>query len=209
MLNISIPSSFAQLFFALGMTAFMSLLARASTQTAAASKVLMDLVIAGLLPALGFGMAGTTLVSQALGAKDHDDARLWGWQVARVAFVCVTLIALPVALFPEAVLGGLLKDQSTLELARTPLRLVAFTIGFDAVGMVLQNCLLGAGDSRRVMVATLLTQWVVLLPLVAFMVLVLHMGMREVWTLQVSYRILLALVFAYMWRQGRWSAIRV
>lgn len=209
MLRISVPSSLQQVFFAAGMTAMMALLARAGTATAAASKVLLDLALVGMLPAMGFGLAGTTLVSQALGRQDATDAKRWGWDVARIALATVMLIALPALLFPETVLGFFLRDPATIELARAPLRLVACTIGLDAVGMVLQSCLLGAGDSKRVMAVSLSLQWGVLLPMVAVFVLVLQLGMLPVWILQASYRFVQASTFIAMWRKGGWQGIKV
>jgi putative MATE family efflux protein len=209
MLRISIPTSLQQVFYAAGMTTLMALLARAGTSSAAASKVLLDLVLVCMLPAMGFGLAGMTLVSQALGRNDVADARRWGWDVAQIAVATVSLIVLPGLLFPEFVLSFFLRDPATIELARAPFRLIACTIGLDAVGMVLQNCLLGAGDSKRVMAVSLSLQWGVLLPMAAVFVLVLQLGMLPVWILQASYRAVQASTFIAMWRSGRWQGIKV
>jgi MATE family multidrug resistance protein len=209
MLQVSLPTSFQQFFFAAGMTTLMALLARAGTEVAAASKVLLDLVLAALLPAMGFGMAGTTLVSQALGRLDLNDAKSWGWDVSQTAFCAVLLLSLPALLFPEVLLAGFLKDPATIELAHRPLRLIAGTVAIDGVGMVLQSCLIGAGDSRRVMLVSLLMQWGLILPVVALMVLVWDLGMLPVWSVQAAVRVLQAGAFALMWKRGKWQGIRV
>jgi len=209
MLRISLPTSLQQLFFAAGMTALMAILARASTATAAATKVLMDLSLAAMLPAMGFGMAGTTLVSQALGRRDALDAKRWGFEVARVGALTVVLLSLPALFFPHAVLARFLNDPGTVAYAAQPLRIMAATIFIDAAGMVLQSCLIGAGDSRRVMLVALLMQWAVFLPCVAALVLWLSMGLVEVWVLQAVYRGAQAFVFYRLWRSGRWMTIKM
>lgn len=209
MLKISLPTSLQQLFFAGGLTALMAILARAGSATAASTKVLMDLSLAGLLPAMGFGMAGTTLVSQALGRRDARDAKRWGNEVARVAALTVGVLALPAALFPGAVLPHFLRDADTIALAATPLRIMAATISIDAAAMVLQSCLIGAGDSRRVMVVSLLMQWVVFLPCAALLVLGLSRGLLEVWLLYAIYRLLQAAVFTGLWQRERWMSIKL
>jgi multidrug resistance protein, MATE family len=209
MLRISLPTSLQQLFFAAGMTAMMAILARVSTASAAATKVLMDLSLAALLPAMGFGMAGTTLVSQALGRGDADDARRWGLEVAQVAAVTVLALSLPAFLFPHAVLAGFLSDPSTIAFAALPLRIMAATIFVDAAGLVLQSCLIGAGDSRRVMLVSLLMQWLVFLPCLAALVLWLSLGLVEVWLLQAIYRLTQAAVFYRLWQRGRWMSIKL
>lgn len=209
MLRISLPTSLQQLFFAAGMTTLMALLARAGTEIAAASKVLMDLVLTGVLPAMGFGMAGTTLVSQALGRGDVFDAKRWGFHVAQASFAAVFLLALPGLLFPELLLGRFLRDPETVQLAQGALRLIAGSMAIDGVGMVFQSCLIGAGDTRRVMLATLGLQWGLLLPIVAVLVLVFKLGMLPVWSAHVGVRLLQTGILFAMWKGERWQTIRV
>lgn len=209
MLRLSLPNSIQQLFFATGMTTLMWILGRSGTTAVAASKVLLDLVLVALLPAMGFGLAGTTLVSQALGRADAQDAKRWGFDVAKTAFVVVTLIALPAAVFPDFVLTRFLHNEETLALARIPLRVIALTMGLDAVGMVMQSALLGAGDSRRVMTVSLIMQWALFLPIAAVLVLVLGFGMLPVWVLQACYRGIMASIFLTMWQRERWLGIRM
>jgi len=209
MLRISLPTSLQQLFFAAGLTVMMAILARGGTAIAASNKVLMDLSLAALLPAMGFGMAATTLVSQALGRLDVVDAKRWGGEVARVAALTVAVLALPVLLFPTLVLQHFLSDPATIAMAALPLRIMAATVSLDAAGMVLQSCLIGAGDSRRVMVGALLLQWAVFLPGVAVLVLVLSYGLVEVWLLSTLYRMLQAALFYVLWQRGRWMSIKL
>ncbi len=209
MLRISLPTSAQQLFFAAGMTTLMALLARAGTEVAAASKVLMDIVLAGVLPAMGFGMAGTTLVSQALGRGDLADAKRWGWHVAQAALIAVFVLALPGIVCPEFVLQRFLRDPETIQLAKASLQLIAGSVALDGVGMVLQNCLIGAGDTRRVMTVSLTLQWGLLLPLVALLVLKFNLGMLAVWSVQALVRVLQTGIFISMWQRGRWQGIRV
>jgi Na+-driven multidrug efflux pump len=209
MLRISLPTSFQQLFFATGMTALMSILARAGTDSAAASKVMMDLNLAVLLPAMGYGMAGTTLVSQALGRKEPLDAKRWGQECAQVAAATVFLLCSPLWLAPELVLSSFLNDAATIALAAPALRLTAVGLLVDACGNVLMSCLIGAGDSRRVMVVGLVLQWALFLPTVALLVLGLHQGLMAVWVAQVIYRATQAATFFAFWQRGRWMAIRL
>ncbi|HEY6877981.1 MAG TPA: MATE family efflux transporter [Polyangiales bacterium] len=208
-LRISLPTSLQQLFFAAGMTALMSILARAGTDSAAASKVLMDLNLAALLPAMGYGMAGTTLVSQALGRVEPRDAKQWGYECARVAGATVVILCCPLWIAPELVLSRFLTDASTIALAAPALRLMAASVCVDAAGMVLMNCLIGAGDSRRVMVVSLLLQWVLFLPAAGVLVIWLHQGLMAVWLAQAAYRTLQTGIFFTLWQRERWMTIRL
>jgi putative MATE family efflux protein len=207
--RLSLPNSFQQLFFAAGMLAFHVLTGMVGTAELAASNVVVNLLLVGLLPGMGFGLAAISFVGHALGRKDPDDARRWGYDVAKVAFVVVGAIMLPVALLPELVLSIFIHEPDTLAIAVWPLRLVAFFLPFDAAGMVLMHALLGAGDTRRVAIISAGLQWILFLPLVALVGPVLGLGLLAIYGANVLYRGLQTLVFFQLWRRGSWTSIEV
>ena len=120
------------------------------------------------------------------------------------------LLGLPMVLMPEAVLSSIYRLQpETLEVALWPLRLVGLSMVFEAVGTVLQNALLGAGDTRRVMLTTITSQWLLFLPVAYMMGPFFGLGLTALWALQVFYRCLQALIFAGYWRGQRWAHIKI
>jgi MATE family multidrug resistance protein len=209
MLATSLPAGLQQFFFAAGMLAFFSIVARLGTAELAAANVLVNLLLVALLPALGFGLAAASLVGQALGRGEPDDARRWGWEVVRTATLVVAAITSIGLLFPDLPLGVFLQDPDTLALARWPLRLVALSLPLDVVGAVLQNALYGAGDSRRVFVVSTALQWLVFLPLVYVVGPVLGGGLFAVFAAQGFYRVLQSAVFAGIWRGSAWTRVEV
>ncbi len=209
MLTLAVPAGLQQLFFATGMTAFFWIIGRVGTAELAASNVLVQLLLVVLLPGLGFGLTAASLVGQALGRGDPLDARRLGWQVSQVAAYLVGLLALGGFFFPRLILAIFLHDKATLELAVLPMRLVAATMAIDTVGTVLMNALLGAGDSRRVMILSIALQWGLFLPIAYLLGPVLGFGMTGVWSAQVFYRLLQTIAFTLLWRQGKWTSIRV
>ncbi len=84
MLRLSVPAGLQSFFFAAGMTAFFWIIGRIGTPELAASNVLVQLLLVAILPGVGFGMAAASLVGQALGRGDRDDAVRWGWDVVRL-----------------------------------------------------------------------------------------------------------------------------
>lgn len=209
MMRLAIPTGMQQLFFALGMTVFHWIVGQLGTRELAATSVLVTLLLVGVLPGMGFGLAGMSLVGQALGRKDVADARLWGWQVAALASAVVSVLMIPGLIAPHWILGVFLHDPVTLGLAEGPLRLLALTLGLDAVGMVLMNALFGAGDNRRVMWISIGLQWGLFLPCIYLVGPVLGWGFSWIWTFQVGYRLIQTALFSWLWRGGGWTAIRV
>jgi putative MATE family efflux protein len=209
MLRLSVPTGIQQTFFATGMTVLFWIIGRIGTEELAASTVLVHLLLVAILPGIGFGMASTSLVGQALGRADVADAKRWGWDVGVLAAVLVGLLALVGLLFPSFMLGFFLHEPETLRLALLPLQIMAAAMWWDTLGLVLMNSLLGAGDNRRVMAVTVSLQWGMFLP-VAFLVgPVLGWGLASVWAAQVGYRSLQTAAFVVMWHRGRWADIVV
>ena len=97
----------------------------------------------------------------------------------------------------------------TLELTVWPLRLVGLSMVFEAVGAILQSALLGAGDTRRVMLVTIGNQWLLFMPLAYLAGPVLGYGLTTIWGLQVLYRALQAAVFARFWQRRAWARIEI
>ncbi len=209
MLRLSVPNGVQTIFYSSGMVAFHVLTGMVGTRELAASNVIVNLLLVGMLPGLGFGLAGMSLVGQALGRKDPEDARRWGYEVARIAMAVVFVIGLPGVLVPDAILRVFLHDAATLEVAATPLRLVSGFLCIDAAGMVFMNCLLGAGANRRVMLVAVTLQWLLFLPMVAVVGPILMWGLIAIYAANAVYRIIQAGVFWSFWRGDSWTGIEV
>ena len=210
MLRLSIPSGVQQLFFAAGFLALFTIIGKVGTDELAAATVLVNIVLAAILPGLGLGLAAASLVGQALGRNDRDDAAAWGWDVSRVAMGIVGIIGLPMVIIPEVLLAAFFHDQpEVLALATLPLRLVGATIMLDVTGLVLLNSIIGAGATRIAMVVSIAAQWVVFLPAAYLVGPVLGLGLLGIWIAQICYRCGLSVVLMGIWRSRRWADINL
>jgi MATE family multidrug resistance protein len=205
MLRLAVPSGIQGFFFAAGMTSFSVIVGMVGTAELAATGVMINLMLVAILPAMGFGLAATSLVGQALGRKNEQDAARWGWDVSKVASVTVACLTVPAAIFPDFFLGAFLYDADTLALARFPFRVMACGMWFDAIGMVLLNAHFGAGDAKTVMRVSIVTQWVFFLPAAYLIGPVWGGGLTAVWIGQMVYRMVQAAIFMWSWKRGRWA----
>ncbi len=139
MLRLSVPAGLQSFFFAAGMTAFFWIIGRIGTPELAASNVLVQLLLVVILPGVGFGLAAASMVGQALGRGDPDDAVRWGWEVSRLAMVIVGLVALVGLIAPDLILRVFLHEPETIALARFPLQLMGATMAIDTLGGVLST----------------------------------------------------------------------
>ncbi len=207
LVRLSLPTGIQQLAFSAGFVATYWIIGQIGTPELAAANVLINVMLVAILPGLGFGLSAATLVGQALGRGEPDDAARWGWDVGKVGMLGLGLIGLPMWATPDLILSIFIHDPHTVDLARLPMRLVGLAMPLEALGMITMHALLGAGDTRRVMLASVAAQWVIFLPLAYFVGPVLGLGLLGVWSLQVSYRAALSLTFCFLWSKGQWRGI--
>jgi Na+-driven multidrug efflux pump len=208
-LKLSLPSSLQQLFFSAGLVTLVWIVGRIGTAEVAAINVLMTFHLTALLPAFGIALAAATLVGNALGREDVEDAARWGWNAAALTAVYGVVLGLLVIPLARPLLSVFLTNPETAELAYLPLVLWAIVIGFDTMGMVLLNALIGAGDTRRSMWISITWQWLFFLPLAYVVGPLLGFGLLGVWILNGIYRAGQALVCAWQWHSRKWAGIDI
>ena len=210
LVRLSLPSGIQQMFFAGGFLAMFWIIGRIGTAEVAGANVLINMTLIAFLPGMGLGLAAATLVGQALGRGDSEDAARWGWDVVRLAVLAMGLLGLPMVLMPATLVSAIYKlEPTTLALILWPLRLIGISMLWEAVSTVLQNALLGAGDARRVMLVAIANQWLLFLPLAYLAGPVLGGGLTVIWGLQVGYRAIQAMVFSAFWMRRRWARIEL
>jgi putative MATE family efflux protein len=209
LIRVSLPAGLQQLFFAAGLVAMFFIIGRIGTPELAAANVLITVLLFAILPGLALGIACTTLVGQALGRKDADDAYQWTWDVAKLTVVLLTILGLPMWLVPDLVSSAFIHEPSTRELARWPMRVMGLTMPIEAMSFAFMHGLLGAGDARRVMIVSVGTQWLVFLPLAYLVGPLMGFGLLGVWILQGGSRALNSFLFIEMWRGRKWQDISV
>jgi MATE family multidrug resistance protein len=209
LIRVSLPAGLQQLFFAAGLVAMFVIIGKIGTPELAAANVLITVLLFAILPGLALGIACTTLVGQALGRGQPDDAYRWAWDVGKVTVILLTVLGIPMWLIPDLVSSIFIHDPATRELARWPMRVMGVTMPLEAISFAFMHALLGAGDAQRVMLVSIGTQWLVFLPLAYLVRPVLGFGLLGVWILQGGGRALQAYLFVHMWRGRKWQNITV
>ncbi len=205
----TLPASLQQLFFAGGMVALITIVGYIGTRELAAVHVLLTLGLLIVLPAIAMGMATSTMVGNALGRENVEDARLWGWNAMLYVGALGGLMGIGVIVFGKPILGIFLTDPATLEVAYWPMLITGVIIGVDTAGLAVMHALLGAGDTHKVMKISIVAQWLLFLPLAALVGPILGYGLIGVWILYAIYRAGQTVWFALAWKHGRWREIKL
>ena len=207
--TLSLPNSLQQLFFSAGLVTLIWIVGRIGTAEVAAINVLMTFHITAILPAFGIALASTTLVGNALGRGDKEDAARWGWNGGALTFVYGIILSLVLIPLADPILGVFLTNPETRRLALLPMILWALMISFDTMGMVLMNALIGAGDTKRAMWVSVTWQWIFFLPLAYVVGPLLGFGLLGIWVINALYRVGQALNVAWQWKGRKWAHIKI
>ncbi|WP_415891043.1 MATE family efflux transporter [Neptuniibacter sp. SY11_33] len=208
-IKLALPHSMQQFFLALAICILIWIIGQLGTSEQAIAHVLINLSLFLILPAVGFGVACTSLVSHSIGEDNYQEAARWGWDVIVTALVCISLLSIPLVIFPEAVLSAFLKSEQLIDIAVLPLQLTALAICLDAAAIVLTQALLGVGANRSVLLISTFGQWCFFLPLAWLFGPVLGFGLLGIWIVQIVHRLLSSAIFIRIWSQQHWQKVKI
>lgn len=220
---IGIPTGLFPAVDVVGFAIFQLMMSKLGVIDGAATQLTMMLTSLGYLPAIGIGMAGTTLVGQSVGAGDAEWAMKLGNRVIILAMAYMGGLGILFAFFGENMLRVFLDPHdpngpATVALATQLLWIAAGYQLFDAVNLVAAFCLRGAADVRVPTVWLLLSNSLVFLPLThalsfpageGYVRGLPQFGLGAVggWIAALIYIFLLALMLFGRWRSGAWKAL--
>ncbi|MEM1381923.1 MAG: MATE family efflux transporter, partial [Pseudomonadota bacterium] len=158
---------------------------------------------------LGLGFAAMSLVSEALGRRDPQEASRWAWQTVQIALITVAGVAVVLVSAPALVLGIFTDEAAVIDAGVLPLRVLGVVLLAEGVSAVMQNALTGAGAARKAAAVSVLSQWGLGLPCAALFGLALGGGVLGVWLGWSLSRLAAASVLTAIWARGRWTAIKL
>ena len=200
LLRMSLPSGVERLFFALGMTTFMTFIGWIGEAELAASHVMISLFLVAILPGLGFGIASATFVAKSIGAQTPEDIPKWRRDVSLWALTFLSTIGVLFFIYHSEVISIFMTDPHPAKLARDVLVLMVVFLPAEALHMVIYQSLLGLGDNRAVMMINLGVQWGVSLPLIYVLGVLCGSGLVWVWVVHLGGRLLSLLLYTLRWR---------
>ena len=203
--RIGIPSSVEQSTLALGFTFMMSIVAGFGTYAIAAFGIGNRISSMIFMPTMGFAMAVTIMVGQNLGARKSKRAERIGWLGTGLIFAILTIGGAFCFLFSRGLVSVFItqEDQAVIELGSRFIRIIAFGLGCVGVLRVLNGAFRGAGDTVTAMALSILSLWVIRIPLAAF--LGSEMGTDGLWWAVLLGNIGGAVGAVIVFKLGRWK----
>ena len=205
--KISLPVSLQNVLILFGFLIFVAIAGILGTVPQAVTQVVITAMFLSFMPCFGFGIAAQTLVGNALGYDAPHEARVYGFETAKIATIFTLGIGLLFCLLPDAVLHVLTTNTTIIETARPVLRIAGIGQVAYGAGIIFANALQAAGATLYVMYLEVITHWIIFLP-IAYVV-GLHYGIIGAWLALPVYIFVYSMTAWLKFRSNSWMSIKV
>lgn len=215
LLRFGLPSGMEFFLDIFAFTVFILVIGRLGTLELAATNIALNINALAFMPLVGFAMGTSTLVGQALGARNVDEVPLIVRGSLIISFVYLGVLASGFLLFPETIIGlfqpremDTVAFAAVVNMGRTLLFVVVLYLFFDGVSFILYAVLKGAGDTHFVMISRFgLAVGCMIVPL--FVGMWAGWGLMYYWMVSCTFLIVLSVVALWRYRQGKWRTMLV
>ncbi len=207
-IKISLPVSLQNIFILVGFLSFLSITGLIGTVEQAASNVVFSSLLISLLPCFGFGIAIQTLVGNSIGSGNNQLAKHYGFETSKLATIYTVAVGAFFVIAPRVILSLTTNDQTVIETAVPALRIAGFGQIFYGIGVVLANGLQAVGATLYVMLAEVIVNWFVFVPIAYFLGVYLGLGIVGAWSALPFYVLIYAISIYIKFKYGRWDKIK-
>ncbi|MEZ4636108.1 MAG: MATE family efflux transporter [Caldilineaceae bacterium] len=181
----------------------------AGTYGAAALAIGFQVETLIFMPGLALNVAATSLVGQALGFWQPEEARRRGNMAILIGLGVMIVLAIPIIVFAPAIIR--IFDPSAhpdlLRVGVNYFHINTVVLPLSAVAMVANGALRGAGDSMPGLIGTAVTRALISVSLAWVLAFPLGLGSTGVWYALVIGIVLEALYMGTRWRGNRWLKV--
>ncbi|SHM61393.1 putative efflux protein, MATE family [Caldanaerovirga acetigignens] len=207
--SLSLPSFLEELSFGASRMLSSIWINRLGTMAFAAHQVAVTGESLSFMPGYGFSVAASAIVGQSLGAKEEKVAEKAAWEAARLSAILMGMTAVLFFLVPEKITGVFTNIPEVRVLAARCLKIGALEQVSIAYSMTLAGALRGAGDTRGPFQVTLISLWLVRIPLIFLVIFVFKASLEFVWVTTVLQFFIEAVLMGRRFKKGEWKKITI
>jgi MATE family multidrug resistance protein len=210
-LKYSFPNGVQFILDVAGFTIFLLIIGRLGIIELASSNIALNINNIAFMPMFGLGMAISILVGQSIGNnKKHLVAELVksGLQIGflYMGIISICYIVIPyVFIFPFSSNANSSEFTKIFENAKVILRFVALYSIFDTMNIVFTNSIKGAGDTKFVMVISILGTLLLLLLPTFILVEIFKADLFFAWLLFTITVISMSFIYLARYKSGIWK----
>ncbi|MEO1936757.1 MAG: MATE family efflux transporter [Myxococcales bacterium] len=207
-IRIAVPGVAERIVLNMGLLSYFWILSNwYGTMAVAAYTVGISLLSFSWIPGTGYAQACSTVVGQALGARDRDVAVRAGRQSVVLAVGTAIPLGLLFAWF-RIPLAEMFTDDVAVIAALSPFMLaLAAAQPFLQMHFTLAGAHKGAGDTITPLIGALIGNWAIRVPMAILIGGVLELDVVWIWATLIFDHISRAIWLGYSFLRGRWSEL--
>lgn len=204
--NIGFPASIEQSTRALGMTLMMVIVTGFGSDIVAAYGIGARMLSFIVVPALGLGIATTSLVGQNIGALKIKRAEKVAKLSAKVAFFAFTGLGALMFLVAEPLTAFFIpEDPQVIQDGAQFIKIMSLSFGFLGLQQVMNGTFNGAGFTKASMFISIMTLWIVRFPLAYLLSNTFGIGPVGIWWSFPISNVIAGIVAFIYFKTGYWK----
>lgn len=183
LLKLSIPSSMQEGAFSISRLISTFIIMQIGTISFAANQITTTIESVSFMPGWGVAIAATTLVGHKIGEKNYVKAREYANTCLGIGLIIMFFCSLVFVSVPNLLINLFINKSETEVIRLGTLCLMAAAIEqpFIALSMIIGGALKGSGDTKTPFIISLISSWVIRLPLMVLFVYYLKASVVYVW----------------------------
>lgn len=183
LLKLAAPSSLEEAAYSISRLVCSFIIIRSGSIAYAANEIANSVESISVMPAIGFGLASTTIAGTNIGEQNNKKADKNTSECAIIAVAIMICFSLLFILFPDALVKIYVKDseKQLIKYALICLAVGSLEQPTIAISSVYAGALKGIGDTKTPFFISIVSSWLIRLPLIYYFISIRHFSVVYVW----------------------------
>ena len=203
---LGLPASIEQSARSLSLSIITALIAAFGTLAVAAYGVGTNILQLMLMVSFGLAGANAALVGQNLGAGQAARAKRFALLSLKISFLAFSFLGLISFIFAPLLIGFFVpNDTAVIATGAHYLRFIAPIFGLIGLQIIIGSTLQAAGSTTKAMTLTLVSQWIVQIPLIYLLSRFSSLGIDGLWLAFPLTNVIMAAVYLIVFKRSAWE----
>lgn len=161
-----------------------------------------------LMLMLGFGLSGanSALVGQNIGANQTQKARQFAILSLKTALIAFSIAGTIIFIFAPYFIRFFIPDDPEVVAAGTNyLRIISPAFMLIGIQIIISGSLQASGNTKTPMYLTLISQWLLQLPMIYFLPRLFNLGLNGIWLAFPISASITSIAYLYIFKTKRWE----
>ncbi len=204
LLKLSIPASLQEAAFSICRLINTLMIMVLGNIAFSANQITTTIESLSFMPGWGFAVAATTLVGQKVGEKNYEKAREYANTCVILGLCVMGACALIFLLFPDYLMRLFINEteKEVIKIGASCIMIASVEQIPLGISMIYGGALKGYGDTRSPFIASLISSWMIRLPLMYYFIYIHHFSVIYVWWITAVQWIFDGAMIYYVFRRS-------